>query len=154
MNEFLIKNVRIVNPDSVIDGDILIKNGLIEDSGSNLSSPTAKVIEGNGKFAFPGFIDFHVHLQDKIGDYKIADSFAVGTQVALQWGITTIGSFVTQTSTETLSEAVAKANAKVKGQLYTDLQWRLTPITFDNSSMNDIFKLIESGYSVFKFFTT
>jgi len=154
MSKYLIKNVRIVNPDSVFNGDILIKNEIIEDICNSISSADAIVVDGKGKYAFPGFIDFHVHLQDQIGAYSIADSFSTGTQVALKWGITTIGSFVTQTSSETIVEALSNANTKVDNQLYTDLQWKLTPITFDKSSMKDISKLIVDGYRIFKFYTT
>jgi imidazolonepropionase-like amidohydrolase len=60
----------------VIDGDILIKDGKIEEIGKNLVVPLdVKVIDARGNFVFPGFIDAHTHLgiwEDGMG-YEGAD---------------------------------------------------------------------------------
>jgi imidazolonepropionase-like amidohydrolase len=44
-------------------GDILIENGKIAAIGDGISSPTdAQIIDANGLWALPGFIDAHCHL--------------------------------------------------------------------------------------------
>ncbi len=45
------------------EGDILIENGKIKEIGSNITSQEdIKIIDVEGKFVFPGFIDAHTHL--------------------------------------------------------------------------------------------
>ena len=47
----------------IIQGDILIENGKITDIGNDIVAPLdAEVIDAQGKFIFPGFIDAHTHL--------------------------------------------------------------------------------------------
>lgn len=64
--KYLIKSVKLVLPNrsSVQEVDILIENGLVEKVEKNVSSEEARIIEGEGKLAFPGFIDLHVHLRE------------------------------------------------------------------------------------------
>ena len=60
----LIKNGHVIDPANKIDKDldILINNDRIENVGTKLSDPNAKVIDATGKFLIPGLWDFHVHL--------------------------------------------------------------------------------------------
>ncbi|SHH36107.1 amidohydrolase [Tepidibacter thalassicus] len=73
-----IKNAKIYTManEGVIDGDILIKDGKIEEIGKNLVVPLdVKVIDAKGNLVFPGFIDAHTHLgiwEDGMG-YEGAD---------------------------------------------------------------------------------
>lgn len=47
----------------IVEEDIIIENGKIVDIGKNLDVPSdAQVIDADGKFVFPGFIDAHTHL--------------------------------------------------------------------------------------------
>lgn len=64
--KYLIKSVKLVLPNrsSVQEVDILIENGLVEKVEKNVSSEKARIIEGEDKLAFPGFIDLHVHLRE------------------------------------------------------------------------------------------
>ena len=58
-----IKNTVIVMKDHIIlDGVILIENGVITDFGKKLPIPTdAEVIDAQGNFTGPGLIDIHTH---------------------------------------------------------------------------------------------
>lgn len=61
---FTIRNVRIVLEDSVEAGSIVIADGLIESIaiGSNAEAVNGSaVIDGEGGYVLPGFIDMHVH---------------------------------------------------------------------------------------------
>ncbi len=42
--------------------DILIEDGKIKEIGQNLSEEGAEIIDAEGMFAFPGFIDAHCHI--------------------------------------------------------------------------------------------
>lgn len=60
----------------IIIGDIIIENGKIKEIGNDLVTPLdAKIIDAQGRYVFPGFIDAHTHLglwEDGMG-YEGAD---------------------------------------------------------------------------------
>lgn len=60
----LIKNISIVNEGHVMVSDLLIENGLIQKIGQDLNDLEAKVIDGTGKYLFPGIIDGQVHFRE------------------------------------------------------------------------------------------
>ena len=60
----LIKNISIVNEGRVFVADILIENGMIRKLGHVDGVTDAIVIDGSGKYAFPGIIDGQVHFRD------------------------------------------------------------------------------------------
>lgn len=62
--KFLIKNISIVNEGEIKVGDILIQNGLIQKIGEIPNEHAANVIDGSGKYVFPGIIDGQVHFRD------------------------------------------------------------------------------------------
>jgi len=64
LRKILIKNVRIVNDGSCFEGDVLIKNNLIEKVESSISDKNANIIEGNETFLIPGVIDDQVHFRE------------------------------------------------------------------------------------------
>lgn len=66
MQNYLIKNISIVNQGTIIQGDVLLKNGRIETIApqiSNLENATTE-INGEGKFLLPGLIDDQVHFRE------------------------------------------------------------------------------------------
>ncbi|HLY72151.1 MAG TPA: dihydroorotase [Puia sp.] len=65
MQNYLIKNISIVNEGRTIAGDILIKNNRIEKISANIQ-PTflAAEINGEGKYLLPGAIDDQVHFRE------------------------------------------------------------------------------------------
>jgi dihydroorotase len=64
MKTYLIKNALIVNEGKTTAGDVLISNGIIEKVGSNISHPTAEIIEAEGLHLLPGAIDDQVHFRE------------------------------------------------------------------------------------------
>ena len=60
----LIKNISIVNEGQIIVADLLIDNGLIHSIGRLIDHENANVIDGTGKYLFPGIIDGQVHFRD------------------------------------------------------------------------------------------
>ena len=58
----LIKNAKLVLEKEIVKGDLRIKDGLINKIGSNLSAASNdQIIEAEGKYLLPGFIDIHNH---------------------------------------------------------------------------------------------
>lgn len=65
MQNYLIRNITIVNEGSSTNGDVYIKNGRIEKIGSNLSiTESVTEINGEGKHLLPGAIDDQVHFRE------------------------------------------------------------------------------------------
>ena len=66
MQNYLIKNVQVVNEGRIISSDVLIKNGRIEKIGEQITQvdSTVKEINGEGKYLLPGAIDDQVHFRE------------------------------------------------------------------------------------------
>ncbi len=64
MQSILIRNARIVNEGRIYEGDIYIKNGLIETIGAASGKKADLEIEAAGLYAFPGVIDDQVHFRE------------------------------------------------------------------------------------------
>ena len=65
MQNYLIKNISIVNEGKVNPSDLLIKNGRIEKIGTKIRTDFAVTeINGEGKFLLPGVIDDQVHFRE------------------------------------------------------------------------------------------
>jgi dihydroorotase len=60
----LIKNISIVNEGRIIVADLLIRNGLIHTIGQEIDDNNTKVIDGTGRYLFPGIIDGQVHFRE------------------------------------------------------------------------------------------
>ena len=65
MQNYLIRNIQIVNEGNILAGDVLIKNGRIEKISPRINSdlPVTE-INGEGKYLFPGVIDDQVHFRE------------------------------------------------------------------------------------------
>ena len=65
MQNYLIKNISIVNEGSIQQGDVLIKNGRIEKVLPRITRKDTEIeINGEGKFLLPGAIDDQVHFRE------------------------------------------------------------------------------------------
>ncbi len=87
----LLKNARLIDPargaDS--DGDMLIADGVIRDTGRGLGRPDgAEVIDCAGKVVAPGLIDMRAFVGEPGASHR--ETFASASQAAAAGGITTI----------------------------------------------------------------
>lgn len=86
----LIKNGIVIDTVSKTEKkqDILIENELITKMGEGLDCQADRVIDAEGNYVMPGFVDLHVHLRDPGLTYK--EDIATGTAAAAAGGFTTI----------------------------------------------------------------
>jgi len=86
----LIKNGFVIDPATGIQGkrDILITEDTIDQVAANISMETDQVIDAEGLYVMPGFIDLHVHLREPGFEYK--ETIATGAMSAARGGYTTI----------------------------------------------------------------
>jgi dihydroorotase len=84
----LIKNAKIVNENNIFIGDVLIENELIKEISSEIkATENVEVIDANGKYLIPGFIDDQVHFREPGLTHKA--NIATESRAAVAGGITT-----------------------------------------------------------------
>jgi len=64
MQNYLIRNARIVNEGRILEADLLIVNGRIEKIGSIHTDTKVREIDAHGQYLFPGAIDDQVHFRE------------------------------------------------------------------------------------------
>lgn len=67
MNNYLIKNARIVNEESIINGFVVVRKGIIQAIGEGVpevDSDYAIEIDAEGQYLIPGVIDDQVHFRE------------------------------------------------------------------------------------------
>ena len=102
----LIKNATIVNENTTFIGDVLIENELIKEISSEIKTTrNVEVINAEGKYLIPGFIDDQVHFREPGLTHKA--TIATESRAAVAGGITTfieMPNTVPQATTQNLLE--------------------------------------------------
>ena len=150
----LIRNGRVALDGYLQSTDLLVEGGRISELGTLEAASADRVIEAAGCYVLPGFIDFHTHVDDQIGPYYLADTYESATRVALENGITTLCTFVTQGPDQSLLQALEISRAKALGRSHCDVLWHLTPTTFTPEDLARLRALIPGGYRTLKLYTT
>jgi dihydroorotase len=91
MSDFLISNVRLLDPSRGLDmhGDLLVRDGKITDLGNGLGRPDgAKKIDGGGAVLCPGLVDMRAALGEPGFEYR--ETIASAAEAAAAGGITTL----------------------------------------------------------------
>ena len=90
MTKLLIKNGRVVDPDSGRDGlsDVLIEDGRIAAVDMGIEAPDAEVRDASGLIVAPGFLDIHVHLREP--GIEHAETIETGARAAAAGGFTSV----------------------------------------------------------------
>lgn len=88
--KLLIQNGHVLDPLTRLDGiqDILIEENKIIKIAAHIEAAADEVIDANGCYVMPGFVDLHVHLRDPGYEYK--ETLATGGAAAARGGITTM----------------------------------------------------------------
>jgi len=82
----LIKNARIVNNATIIDGDVLVEDELITKIDSSISGQVDKIVDIKGNFLIPGAIDDQVHFREPGLTHKA--NIETESKAAIAGGIT------------------------------------------------------------------
>ena len=96
MKSYLIKNAKIVNEGAVFNGDVLIEGEFIKEIAPqiNATDDNCTIIDANGSFLLPGFIDDQVHFREPGLTHK--GTIESESKAAIAGGIT---SFIEQPNT-------------------------------------------------------
>lgn len=111
----LIKNVRVFREDAWEKSDILISGEAVEkiDSTISLDYDGLKTVDGEGRYAIPGFIDSHVHITGGGGEGSfITQVPPIRLSAPVRAGVTTlVGLLGTDGTTRSVANLVAKTKA-------------------------------------------
>lgn len=107
MAKVLIKNVQVVNENSIFESDVLIEGKFITKIDSDISNPNAQVIDAQGKLLLPGIIDDQVHFREPGLTHK--GDIASESRAAISGGIT---SFMEQPNTKPQTTTIKKLEEK------------------------------------------
>ncbi len=102
----LIKNAKIVNENTIFNGDILIENEFIKEISESIIAPdNAIIIDAKGSYLIPGMIDDQVHFREPGLTHKA--NIATESKAAIAGGITSfieMPNTVPQATTQELLE--------------------------------------------------
>jgi dihydroorotase len=106
MKSTLIKNATIINENKIFKGDVLIENEIIVTISSEIiPTDTVKIIDAQGCYLIPGFIDDQVHFREPGLTHKA--NIESESRAAIAGGITTfieMPNTVPQATTQDLLE--------------------------------------------------
>ncbi|MFC1784785.1 amidohydrolase family protein [Candidatus Neomarinimicrobiota bacterium] len=154
MRNTILKNGLVIYTDRQEREDILIENGIISAVGDiKHFSSDVKVIDCTNRLIFPGIIDAHTHMGIPIKSGYSADNFESGSKSALNGGVTTIIDFTVLEKDQTLVESIFERQ-KLAEKSVIDYTLHCNITRFDKNILKEIPKIIDSGITSFKVFTT
>ena len=89
--DLLLRGGRVIDPSAGRDeiADVLIRDGRVEAVGASLGTPDgAEIIDCDGLFVSPGFIDVHCHLREP--GREDVETVATGARAAAAGGFTAV----------------------------------------------------------------
>lgn len=88
MYDLVLKNGKIVSPEGIREGDVVISGGKIVDIVDHFEGEAKDVRDVAGKFILPGVIDVHVHFREPGSSEK--EDWNCGSKAAVSGGVTTV----------------------------------------------------------------
>ncbi|MFJ8580793.1 dihydroorotase [Micromonospora sp. NPDC093277] len=85
MTAYLIRNVSVVG---AAPTDLLIRDGVVAETGVGLTAPDATVLDATGLVALPGLVDLHTHLREP--GREDAETVESGSRAAAAGGYTAV----------------------------------------------------------------
>ena len=149
----LIKNGRIVTSTDDYTADIYCEDQTITAIGANLSAADgAEVIDADGKYVFPGFIDPHVHIYlPFMGTYS-KDDYESASKAALVGGTTTLIEMCCPGRTDDALESYRLWKSKAEGLAACDYSFHMGVSRFDEETEAQLRQIVAAGIASFKIF--
>ncbi|HEX6968314.1 MAG TPA: dihydroorotase [Micromonosporaceae bacterium] len=85
MTTYLIKGARVVGAEPT---DLLVRDGIVAETGRGLTARGAKVVDAAGLVALPGLVDLHTHLREP--GREDAETVETGSRAAALGGYTAV----------------------------------------------------------------
>lgn len=116
IESILYKNVEIVLPSGIRQGDVFVKNGKISKIDWSISASAELTINDSGLTLMPGVIDTHVHFREPGAEHK--ENISSGSRAAVSGGVTSFCDMPnTRPSATTIKEIQHKKDLAAKSSL-------------------------------------
>lgn len=149
----LIKNGEIITADSRYIADIFCESETITRIDRNIAPPAgAEVIDAQGKFVFPGFIDPHVHIYLPFMGAFSKDNYETGSKAALMGGTTTLIEMCCPARTDDALASFDLWMAQAVGKSACDFTFHMGVTKFDAKTEGQLREIVGRGISSFKIF--
>ncbi|MFQ3670142.1 MAG: dihydropyrimidinase [Verrucomicrobiia bacterium] len=148
-----IRGGEIVTGTSRFRGDIWCEGETITRIGSSLEPPPgAEIIEADGKFVFPGFIDPHTHIYLPFMGTYAKESYETGTIAALIGGTTTIFDMCCPAKSDRPEDGYALWREKSRDLACCDYSFHMGVTRFDGDTPEQLRRIVADGVQSFKVF--
>lgn len=149
MYDLLIKNGTVVTKESIGVRNIYVRNEEIAAvTAELLDEPAKKIIDAEGLYVYPGFIDTHVHSRDGGSTHK--EDFFHSTKAAAAGGITTLFEMPNAVPAVVDKESFERQKANLLSKAHVDFaMWGLCIGNLNNDKLQE---LSDCGVGAFKFF--
>ena len=148
----LLRDARIITAEQDYTADIYIDKERISAIGSHLPMQAERVIDASGRYAIPGGIDVHTHLDMPFGGTVSSDDFETGTRAAAFGGTTTLIDFAIQARGMKMREALDLWWKKAEGKACIDYGLHMIITDLPDAHMEDMNEMVREGVSSFKLF--
>jgi dihydropyrimidinase len=149
----LIKNGEIITASERYVADIYCENEIITRIDRNITAPPgAEVIDAQGKYVFPGFIDPHVHIYLPFMGTFAKDTHETASKAALVGGTTTFIEMICPARSDDPMAAFELWLGKADGKSACDFTFHMGVTRYDDAAESQFAEIVKRGLSSFKVF--
>ena len=149
----LIRNGEIITASERYFADILCEGDTIAQIGQNLAAPAdAEIVDAQGKYVFPGFIDPHTHIYLPFMGTFSKDDYASGSRAALVGGTTTIFDMCCPARDTSPADGFRTWQEQSEGKSACDYSFHMGVTRFDADSAAQLREIVAAGVASFKIF--
>ncbi|MBN2242022.1 MAG: dihydropyrimidinase [Acidobacteria bacterium] len=145
----LIKNGTIITATDMYKADLMVKNGVITEIGSEISKIASEIIDAADKWVLPGAVDAHTHMDAQCDGMTTVDDFETGTTAAAAGGTTTILDYAEQTPGDSLAKTLEEWKAKADTRSVIDYGFHLALSEINEEVLSQIPGAVEAGVTSF-----
>ena len=149
----LIKNGEIVTASERYVADILCEGEIIMRIDQNMAvPPEAEVIDAQGKYVFPGFIDPHTHVYLPFMGTHSKDNYESASRAALVGGTTTFFDMCCPARDTDAAEGFRLWTEQSAGKAACDYSFHMGVTRFNEKSAAQLREIVAAGVASFKIF--
>ena len=147
--DLIIKNGKIVSPESTIECDVAIVGEKIVALGKFDDTEAKRVIDVEGKYVMPGVVEAHMHCQAPFQGCLGANTFYEQSISAAFGGVTMFMDFANMSKGDSpYKQALARAEEMQESAIDFSVHGKFVEST--EEAIKDIEKMAEEGIPTFK----
>lgn len=142
----LIKGGHVLDPHTQRDGiyDVLVEGTTVTQVEKGICCKAEHVIDAEGCYVMPGFVDLHVHFRDPGLQYK--ETLKTGGMAAVKGGVTTVCAMPNTKPVIDTAEKVSDVHARAKEESRTNvIQIGSVTVGQSGTELSDIKGMAEAG---------